>query len=154
MRYDQKQPVWKATSLRTRLFDCIFMLSLHHCLPELQVIKARKSIKTIQDIEKKEELHMLSRKALDTIIKGIDPDRVSTTIHKALQTVETIRTKLEGLAARHRSISTDSAKKLAELDKEVRAAQKSCPHWDTTFQGDPSGSSDSSTTCNICGLEL
>lgn len=45
-------------------------------------------------------------------------------------------------------------KEIDKANQELRQVRSKCFHEDTTYHGDPSGGSDSFTTCNICGAEL
>ena len=58
-----------------------------------------------------------------------------------------LRTKIVTENERHKS-------ELAKIDKEFEALYKMCPHYETTFHGDPSGGNDSYTSCDLCGVEL
>lgn len=42
---------------------------------------------------------------------------------------------------------------MAKFDEQLEDLQIECSHWETTYHGDPSGGSDSHTTCEICGRQ-
>ena len=61
--------------------------------------------------------------------------------------VAALATKKAELIKRHQA-------ELADLDGSLNNLRSECGHPVTRFHPDPSGGSDSSTTCDICGAEL
>ena len=45
-------------------------------------------------------------------------------------------------------------KSIKDLEMEIEATRKRCPHFETKYHGDAAGGSDSYTTCNLCGAIL
>jgi hypothetical protein len=46
------------------------------------------------------------------------------------------------------------AKEIADADRVVAKAQSQCKHLVTTHHRDPSGGSDSHSTCDVCGMQV
>jgi len=66
---------------------------------------------------------------------------------KTIRNIDKIRTELSREYGEHN-------KKINELSKKLSDEQLQCSHPLTTYHGDPSGGSDSSTFCDICGKEI
>lgn len=82
-------------------------------------------------------------KGLSTLL---DVDQLDC-INDIMEEVAGTRKKIEGENARHK-------KNIGELQKEMGEIQSRCRHEVTTYQGDPSGGSDSCRICDICGSDF
>ena len=83
--------------------------------------------------------------------EGIDPGQRVADFVKKEQDVKC------SLQLRHNdknNLMSEYKRKNEEIKVEIRYIQSTCPHTETTFYGDPSGGSDSSTMCDWCGKEL
>lgn len=62
--------------------------------------------------------------------------------------------KLADIRYRMRAHEEQYAKERAVLLNHLDLIRVECPHWETTRQSDPSGGSDWSMVCNLCGKQL
>ena len=64
-----------------------------------------------------------------------------------LHRLNRIRRDRKEAIEKHTAVMKHIAQQLDDLQAE-------CPHWETRFQGDPSGGSDKSDVCEICGKDV
>lgn len=74
-------------------------------------------------------------------------------LYEALAEIRGIQDAVRGVAAKKQALSEDFQAEVKKLNGELAAIREQCPHWSTTFHGDPSGGSDKSNTCDFCGAE-
>jgi hypothetical protein len=72
-------------------------------------------------------------------------------------TIEQERVLAKRLATCRQQAKSERAQHKEEMERIhqiLEDIQAECPHHETTYCGDPSGGSDKSETCNLCGKEL
>lgn len=94
---------------------------------------------------------LLSDEFLAKVIKN---DGTSSGLALKLSSYRKIQSQLQILIAKRKRILQEYDEKLEECEQEIITIRKQCQHKITTYHNDPSGGSDSSTSCDICGAEL
>jgi hypothetical protein len=93
-------------------------------------------------------INNLVNEALD---RGLDPGKYVADMFAIEQG---IKSEINKHNKRKEVMEKNYQSDLRQLDIELKQIQDKCPHKETTYYGDPSGGSDSSTECNWCGKEL
>jgi len=75
-------------------------------------------------------------------------------LSRELGRIEGIRAQLRAQAACLDRWKAQYENHVSEVNKQVETIRSECPHWSSTHYSDPSGGSDSCTTCDICGTTL
>lgn len=84
------------------------------------------------------------------IAEGIDPGQSVADLVKQEQDIKLkIRLRKNDIDV----IQKECSNKKSELYRQIMEIQKTCPHIEFTYYGDPSGGNDSHTSCDWCGKE-
>lgn len=73
-------------------------------------------------------------------------------ISQALILVTTIQKTKSSYIWKKQDLQNELIINLQKIDKDILELQNRCPHYSTTYYGDPSGGNDSYTCCDICGM--
>lgn len=86
------------------------------------------------------------------ILKKLAVDgKVDIGVIVEIREIERIR---DTIRRRYAAAKQQYSEEIAAIDAHVSDMHARCKHWSKTYHGDPSGGSDSHTTCDICGAEL
>lgn len=91
--------------------------------------------------------------ATNTDEHSTDDERAAA-IADALAIQDDIRKRLRRVRDERSDIEAEYKADLIRLDQERDEIRRSCPHFTSTYHGDPSGGRDSWTECDDCGAEL
>ena|SRR6185312_11077936 len=94
----------------------------------------------------------MKAEALKWIIDGYEgpAEKLSELLSRELARIDDIRAQLRAQAACLDRWKVQYENHVSEVNKQIEIIQSECPHWSSTHYSDPSGGSDSHTTCDIC----
>lgn len=91
-----------------------------------------------------------SEKELQAVIKAVPP----TEVYAALKTLDQVKSSIAVVRAEAIRATDQYEKTMKIVKQRIAEIEKGCPHYSTSYEGDPSGNNDSQTTCDTCGAEL
>lgn len=98
---------------------------------------------------------MISEALIKAIEKQKPPEEpTSRWLALQLSRVDDIRRARNKLALQREDAKDALKERLRAIEQSLLAVQNTCPHYERTFHGDPSGNNDSWTCCDICGASL
>jgi hypothetical protein len=98
----------------------------------------------------------ISKKLLESIIDKMPPEETDLAeyLYKTLGKLREIRNWLAEIRQKRTELEEDLLRNRKLLEENAGRIMAMCPHYTTTFYGDPAGGSDSHTNCDWCGKVL
>lgn len=96
---------------------------------------------------------MLSKKALEQVINEYKGDDLSGYLIQIFDKIKEIRSAKFKIEREVEKAREDFEKMKADSEKKLGALMTICHHWESHFNEDPAGGSDSFYRCSICGYE-
>lgn len=93
-----------------------------------------------------------TKEALAFLMKQCNND--ADCVHKYLVKYKSIRRRLRQNYEKSLTLQEKHTKKLSEIYSEHLEIENECDHFDIKYLPDPSGNSDSSYECRICGKDV
>lgn len=91
-----------------------------------------------------------SNEELQAVLKSVPMEKV----YETLRQLDAIGRSIAEARSTLRQAETGFEAAREEFKMRLKSMQANCPHYSTTYQGDPSGNNDSHTVCNTCGKEV